>query len=184
MPKKELWQKPENKKCPRCGKTFPYTEEYFTRDRTRFFGLRYRCKSCQFRGGSDPAYTAAYRRRNMANGTCKECGQPRLTNSGELCEEHWYRRASWAGLGSSRYWRELRSLAEKQSFKCAYTGILLVPCWNMSLDHIVPVSKSSDLAHNIENVQWVTKEVNMAKQALSHDQFVALCRLVCAKSDS
>ena len=58
---------------------------------------------------------------------------------------------------------------------CAISGEDLIPGANMSLDHIKPTSVYPDLKNDINNVQWVTKWVNVAKWNLDMDDFVKRC---------
>ena len=71
-------------------------------------------------------------------------------------------------------WGKLRA----QRYACPYTGDRLIPGVNASLDHIKPVSLYPELARSIDNVEWVTLDVNLAKRTLDSEQFIALCRRV------
>jgi len=74
----------------------------------------------------------------------------------------------------------LRTLLAKQDHRCALTGRVLTPS-TLSLDHIMPVSQGG--GHVIENAQFLDKEVNRAKGALTNEKFIALCREVAAWAD-
>jgi len=73
---------------------------------------------------------------------------------------------------------ELNDLAEKQNFLCAMTGLPLIFPYNSenlqeanaSLDRI-----DSGGGYHLENVQWVTRECNLAKQSLGKNEFIKLC---------
>lgn len=76
---------------------------------------------------------------------------------------------------------QLLDLLERQQYKCASTGRDLTPATAI-LDHIVPVQKGG--TNGIENVQIVHVDVNKAKNTLTQDEFVSLCREVVAHADS
>ncbi|WP_192242931.1 hypothetical protein [Mesorhizobium silamurunense] len=75
----------------------------------------------------------------------------------------------------------LDALIEKQGWQCALTGALLAfnhgYCnageGNASLDRI-----DSSVGYVEGNVQFVTKNVNFAKQAMTDGDFVEMCRQV------
>jgi hypothetical protein len=69
----------------------------------------------------------------------------------------------------------LVDLIEKQQYRCAVSGIELVP-EIASLDHIVPVSKGGK--HVVDNVVWVHSEINRMKGQLSMDEFISFCNKV------
>lgn len=70
---------------------------------------------------------------------------------------------------------DLWRLAKKQKCKCALTGLPLTKN-NISLDHIQSVSLGGN--NNLENLRLVTKRVNIAKQNMTDQEFIQLCRSV------
>lgn len=74
----------------------------------------------------------------------------------------------------------LEDLRVKQNNLCALTGRHLTP-ENVSLDHCIPVQKGG--SHLIENCQLVCEEINRSKNALTNEEFIALCREVVAWAD-
>jgi len=78
-------------------------------------------------------------------------------------------------FGSSKYWKQLYNLAIDQDFICSYTGEQLIPSLNMSLDHKNPKIRKFD----IDNLHWTTYHVNIAKNKLTHEEFLQLCKLIC-----
>lgn len=70
---------------------------------------------------------------------------------------------------------DLWKLAKKQRCKCALTGVMLTKD-NISLDHIQAVSLGGN--NNIENLRLVTKQVNIAKQSMTDQEFIQLCKSV------
>jgi 5-methylcytosine-specific restriction endonuclease McrA len=72
---------------------------------------------------------------------------------------------------------DLMKLLENQQYRCALSGVLLHPD-NCSLDHILPVSLGG--SDSIDNLQWVSREVNKAKGNTDNNEFVLLCKRVAA----
>ena len=60
-----------------------------------------------------------------------------------------------------------------QRYRCALSGRELTP-ETASLDHIVPIRLGGK--HTMENVQVLHKDVNRAKNSLTNDEFIAICR--------
>jgi len=67
---------------------------------------------------------------------------------------------------------ELMSMLQLQQFRCALTGEILTP-ETSRCDHVIPVSEGG--SNRIENLQWVTEDVNRAKGVMSQDQFISMC---------
>ena len=67
---------------------------------------------------------------------------------------------------------QLMSLLQFQQFRCALTGDKLTP-GIARCDHVVPVSEGG--SNHIENLQWVTEDINRAKGVMSQDQFIQMC---------
>ena len=70
---------------------------------------------------------------------------------------------------------DLWKIAKKQKLLCVLTGIKLTR-ENMSVDHIIPMSKGG--SNEPQNIRLVDKDVNLARRALTDEQFFALCRNV------
>jgi alkylated DNA nucleotide flippase Atl1/YHS domain-containing protein len=71
----------------------------------------------------------------------------------------------------------LRALLESQEYKCALSGVMLSPD-SAQLDHKIPLSDGG--TNRIDNLQWVTRQVNAAKGTMSQSEFVAMCLQVAA----
>lgn len=76
----------------------------------------------------------------------------------------------------SGLWMSLKEKLEAQNFKCAYTGEAIVPGINASIDHIVPASRGG--SDGPENLQWVSKVINLMKTSMTHDEFIAMCKRI------
>ena len=168
------------------SKEIDYINNFYT-DINR--GLHNFCKDCCF------IYHKKYRennkekikqnrheweKNNKSKGLCSKCTNKSLNNNC-LCEKHWYKKVLLSNLGSTKHWQFLKNLAIKQNCKCIYTDELLVPGKNMSLDHIIPVKQKPELKYDINNVQWITKQMNQIKNELSHEQFIELCNNISKK---
>jgi len=68
---------------------------------------------------------------------------------------------------------DLRALLERQGKRCALTGRELTPR-NCVPDHITPVAGGG--TGSIDNIQIVLSVVNRAKQTMSNEEFIAMCR--------
>lgn len=95
-----------------------------------------------------------------------------------MCLTCWLKKRAQAVLGDREGWRALLDLWERQGGRCAYTGRVLTPGQDASLDHIVPRSKGG--SNHPHNLQWVSAAVNTAKQDLSENEFLNLCAQVVA----
>lgn len=102
------------------------------------------------------------------------CDAPKT--AGNFCEHHWFVSVTYSARPRTRDVDGIKRLFVQQSGRCAYTGILLIQGANASLDHIVPRARGGTSATS--NLQWVDLAVNLAKRALSHEQFVEMCRRV------
>ena len=131
------------------------------------------------------ARSKAKSRRYLAQGFCHNCPTPRMPNSTTYCEKHWFAQRAigmvknMKGLHHPASYtvemgQRLKEKLEKQHYRCPYTGKLLVPGVNASLDHIIPKTQRPDLAGDIDNTEWVDQTVNRMKTDLSRDEFLAL----------
>jgi 5-methylcytosine-specific restriction endonuclease McrA len=124
----------------------------------------------------------AWRRRwsdkNVAAGLCQNCTRQAVPGL-VTCEKHLLRALARKHLGAGRRWPELLALLDAQDRLCPYTGETLQIGANASIDHIVPRSRGG--AEHIDNLHWVSADVNRAKAALMHDEFVALCLVIVAR---
>lgn len=68
--------------------------------------------------------------------------------------------------------KNLLKLIEKQGYTCALSGRKLLPD-NVECDHKEPISVSLD--HSLQNIQFVTREVNRAKGSMPNEAFIQLC---------
>lgn len=71
-------------------------------------------------------------------------------------------------------------IAKKQKLICALTGDKLTND-TISIDHIIP--KSQGGSNKPENIRLVDKDVNLARRALTDQQFIELCKKVVSHLD-
>jgi 5-methylcytosine-specific restriction endonuclease McrA len=130
---------------------------------------------CQRHAAENCARAKAGRKRAREAGLCaNHCKRSRTC--GVFCELCWWKNLSYRHFGNRKHVGELRALYEAQGGRCALTGELLRPGVNLSLDHTVPKTRGGSL--EIGNCRLVTDDVNLAKQALLDEEFVALCQRV------
>ena len=181
----------EYKVCYKCRKKLPLTSEYFSAHKKSSDGFDGRCKSCvnllskknrekkgeQYR--VDNISKAKEQRISRLNrGLCRHCSSERLENSDSYCEKHWFEYVAKAHLGTMKRGSELKLLLEKQNYKCAYTGIVLIPALNASIDHKMPLSLDSEQYQKIENLQWVCLDINTMKRNHTEEDFLEYIKLI------
>ena len=115
--------------------------------------------------------------RRLSAGKCQYCKNNRLEGL-RSCKNHWFSDLSKARFGTTKYRLQLMELADAQDYKCAYTGEILTPGKNMSLDHKFPCSRFPILAKDMSNIQFVTKQINRMKTDMTHDEFLFMCQMV------
>lgn len=74
---------------------------------------------------------------------------------------------------------DLYDKVKQQGFKCALSGLDLT-IENAVVDHIHPVACGG--ATELDNLQWVHKEVNRMKGRLTQDEFILLCSQVAQQN--
>lgn len=110
--------------------------------------------------------------------SCIKCGKPSIEHSTQYCLFHW---ANVIGNTCKRYDKvfaqQLLDKLEAQEYRCAISGVKLIPGYNASIDHIVPRSKGG-LLDDLDNLWWVTMDVNFAKRQMLTDEFVEFCKMI------
>lgn len=127
---------------------------------------------------------SALRRREkiLAEGICQSCNSPLIPNSKSYCLDHWFSNIAGHSLGKGREnGQAIKKKMEEQNYRCFYTGKILVPGINASLDHILPKRHYPEKTKDINNVRWVDLQVNYLKRDLTHEEFVAFCKMVAEK---
>ena len=70
---------------------------------------------------------------------------------------------------------DLFKIAKKQKLTCPFTGQKLTN-ENISVDHIIPKSKGG--INEPSNIRLVLKPINIAKQSMTDEEFINMCRSV------
>ncbi len=178
--------------CRQCKKVLPETQFYVSRSRRSRSraGLASRCMECcreharnRQKGKTQAEKEGMKRRRRerLDAGLCGTCNTLRIQHSSSHCLRHWFVQTSSNHFGTSKHAKRLQEIAERQGYLCPYTGKKLVPCVNMTLDHIVPVSRDPENANSIDNVQWVDDLANRSKNTMTHDEFLIFCHEVASR---
>ncbi len=124
--------------------------------------------------------TTGCRQKWIEAGLCRDCGGERGDSTSKRCQSCIIKQIAGCNLGNRSRWKELVELLERQQYLCVYSGRTLVVGVNASLDHRVAITSGG--THDLSNLQWVDKQVNYAKQALSHEAFIALVEEVLSWS--
>ena len=162
--------------CSKCGEEKPL-ESFHNHTRSKD-GKQAQCKACARIASNE------WRRRNKSVASAA-MGQYRQTWDGAVRERYHNsrHRARVNGYEFTITQDYLFKLLTKQNYKCALTGDNLSfvsgDSNKLSLDR-----KDNSKGYEIDNVQWVTWEVNNAKGKLSDAQFIELCRKVCVTESS
>ena len=128
----------------------------------------------------DKAIHKKGRQNRLSNGQCLYCIQARLPNN-QLCLKHWFIGRAWANLQSKTVvmGKKLEEKLISQNYRCPYTNEILIPGINCHLDHIYPKHRFPELSSDINNVEWVSEKVNLAKRVMTKKEFIDFCKTVC-----
>lgn len=129
---------------------------------------------------------------SLKDGSTRSCGcmlnpkgkdNPGWKGHGDISSSLWRRNERGAikrKLEFSITIKQAWKLFIKQNRKCALTGqdihfgkTRVDPDGTASLDRI-----DSSKGYVVGNIQWVSKEINFAKQSMSQEKFINLCKLV------
>ena len=117
------------------------------------------------------------RRKRKEAGVCDDCGETRLPDH-KLCRDCYLKVIAGLNTGSRANWEHILQLFYDQNQRCAMSGRKLILGKNAQLDHILPRSRFPELKHDLENLQWLHEDVNLAKRNMTPDEFVNLCEEV------
>lgn len=156
--------------------------EYKNRDHfydhpSGFNGLGSKCKECISSEPVRPSKKKLYQERKDKH-LCVKCGLPSLKTN-VFCLDCWFNDRASYRLKSILRVSDLKKLWNDQDGKCFYTGEVLIPGENASIDHQIPRSKGGN--DDITNLRWVTNQVNMIKSSLTHEQFLDFCKKISEK---
>lgn len=147
-----------------------------------FNGLGPRCKECARTCGSTKSALATKRMLYASRkelGVCIKCGASELVDNCIMCLSCWFRDKAANRAGGVQNVEALRNVWDQQKGRCYYTEEVLVPGTNASVDHQIPVSRGG--TDEISNLKWTTSQINVIKNNLTHDEFVAMCSHIANK---
>ena len=98
----------------------------------------------------------------------------------EKARKHPFRKLSWSANSRCNCKEkiipfDLWKIAKKQKMKCTLTGDKLT-IGNISLDHIIPKSKNG--TNVLSNLRLVLRSVNIARQNMTDEDFINMCKKV------
>jgi len=99
----------------------------------------------------------------------------RLTQIAKLMGLNGVRDLTTRNYKTSATAADLKTMVEKQKYRCALSGIKLTPDTSQ-LDHIEPLATNG--TNEISNLQWLDSVVNKAKGTMSQAEFIQMCRRV------
>lgn len=105
-------------------------------------------------------------------------GQTRAGKSHTTCQTCYLKHISSSNLGTREHAEILLSKLEAQNYKCPYIGEDLILGDNAWIDHIMPRSRFPELSNDIDNVEWITGEVNRMKQDRTPEEFLSLIKQI------
>lgn len=80
---------------------------------------------------------------------------------------------------------DITELLVQQNFKCALSGVEIYAGYNSDKTQTASLDRiDSSKGYVIGNVQWLHKDVNVAKMALSQDDFIQMCTAVASVAQS
>jgi hypothetical protein len=117
----------------------------------------------------------------VAKGLCAKCGKCQFSVQRQwpVCLECWLKEQAKNATNDSKNWQMLKDIFDAQNGRCVYTDEVLIPGENASLDHRIPGSRQG--SDDRDNLQWVTKRINTMKNDCTHEEFIAMCKLVTAR---
>jgi hypothetical protein len=149
---------------------------------------RLKCSSCLAR---DRRCQDSVRQKRLVQGGYVACGAssalPSLAANTKyrLCAPCHLKKLSRQRLGSNQHWTVLLDKRTAQGSRCAYSGAPLMLGVNDSLDHTFPALRFPELAHDPENSEWVSREINEMKRDRTPEEFLSLlCAILACRPAS
>lgn len=131
---------------------------------------------CKLITNYNPNIQTSIHKLTLEDTKCKYCTSTSKLENGSACFNCWLKNLSNVSIGSSRkeIRRSLEQLLYSQNFLCTISGEALIPGLNASLDHIIP--KCDGGTNHINNLQWVTIEVNNMKNTGTYEELLSNCQ--------
>ncbi len=114
------------------------------------------------------------------NNICITCSNDQFPGL-RYCETCIYKIKAKYHLGDRKLWHLIRNLMEKQSHRCAISGVP-IDLSNCDVDHIIPKAKGG--MNIIDNLQVVNRVVNRMKGDLSMEELLTWMRAITNYHDN
>ncbi len=124
------------------------------------------CQACRDKGAVRHRSQSAHR---LKHNLCYRCASPLGDTPSNYCESCVFKIIAVKNLGDASRADEIAELFDKQSRRCAYTGLPLTLGVDASVDHIIPRSKGGSDA--LQNLQWVHRQVNRWRSDMDDGDF-------------
>jgi 5-methylcytosine-specific restriction endonuclease McrA len=178
-----------HKKCTKCQLELEL--KFFQKDASKKHGRKSRCLDCTNKGlrayrSLNPekcARSQSSERLNRINsGLCRYCKSPRIEGHSTLCKKHYVTNVAQHSLGRC----DLETVGIlisrfEENPVCPYTGEALILGTNAHLDHIVSRKNDPSLSTDINNVEWISDKVNIAKNEMNKDDFIQFCKSIAVR---
>jgi hypothetical protein len=128
-----------------------------------------RCETCLIRRQRNSVERKALA---LECNLCTHCVIRSALGGNRLCEQCYYQSVSHKHFKTGKFWKELKTLFEKQDGKCALSGFQLSIGVDADLDHILPSFRGG--SSGLDNVQWVLRVVNQMKTHSTEKEFFSL----------
>jgi 5-methylcytosine-specific restriction endonuclease McrA len=162
--------------CVRCGLKFATERSYNCVICSKIFADSSK-KRRQKRIAEGLCYACGKRLPQFGKSTCEDCSNYQYSTGISGHYRHFFLSAAHRRL--HEYDRKIAfglwCIWKKQRGLCALTGEKL-NAKNSSLDHIIPKSRGG--TDDFSNLRWLTKEANIAKQALFDLELFDLCEKI------
>lgn len=177
----------EEKQCTECGEK--RTLDFYIKIKRYGGKLSAACRVCRnkraetWRKANKEHDNELHRNQRMRNrelGLCPECSRPKLPNH-ILCDLHYCTAIARHAVGSQTI-KAGQALLDKmiqQNYRCAYTNEFLELGTNCQLDHKNPASTHPHQKSDLDNLEWVLSDINIAKHNKTKNDFLALCKKIC-----
>lgn len=132
-------------------------------------------------------HTKEFRAAAAAAGLCQECRAPAISETVRClrCTVK-LRLSSLIGRRANEHLvAAVLSTLERQSWRCAYTGVQLTfgEHGNASIEHISPKATHPERVADPMNLVWVDLKVNTMKRAMSAEEFTSMVKLLANCTD-
>ena len=160
--------------CSKCNISKNASE--FHKRSNRKSGICSCCKLCtkKYHQANKTVWAKQTKKRKtdlLSRGLCVDCGKSKLaTHSKNQCPTCYWKHRSCHALGVVKHWEFVRDVFYANPV-CPYSGEKLVLGVNAELDHKIPRVVRPDLVSDINNVHWVSTEMNKKKKNRTHSEF-------------